>query len=55
MYFPTEGFVSLVGLNRASPNLEVGMVGREGMLGAQVALGVETAPLRAVVHGAGVA
>lgn len=55
VYFPSEGFVSLVGLNGNSPDLEIGMVGREGMLGAQVALGVQTAPLRAVVQGAGVA
>jgi hypothetical protein len=33
------------------PGLEVGMVGREGMLGAQVALGVTTSPLRALVQG----
>ena len=31
------------------------MVGREGMLGAQLALGVATAPLRALVQGAGTA
>jgi CRP-like cAMP-binding protein len=35
------------------PGLEVGMVGREGMLGAQVALGVTKTPLRAVVQGSG--
>lgn len=53
VYFPTEGFVSLMGLNNGSPDLEIGMVGREGMLGAQVALGVATTPLRARVQGAG--
>ena len=31
------------------------MVGREGMLGAQLALGVATTPLRALVQGAGAA
>ena len=30
------------------------MVGREGMLGAHLALGVATAPLRALVQGAGI-
>jgi CRP-like cAMP-binding protein len=35
--------------------LEVGMVGREGMLGAQLALGVVTSPLHALVQGAGIA
>lgn len=55
IYFPTEGFISLIGLNDGTPDLEIGMVGREGMLGAQVALGVPTAPLRALVQGAGTA
>ena len=55
VYFPTEGFISLVTMIEGSPGLEVGMVGREGMVGAQLALGVVTAPLRAVVQGPGVA
>ncbi len=55
VYFPTEGFISLVAQADEHPGLEVGMVGREGMLGAQVALGVAVSPLRALVQGAGVA
>lgn len=54
-YFPTEGFVSLLTLVGGSPEVEVGMVGREGMLGVQTVLGVPTTPLRAVVQGAGTA
>ena len=53
VYFPTEGFISLVALNEGVAALEVGMVGREGMLGAQLALDVDTVPLRALVQGAG--
>lgn len=54
-YFPTGGFISLVALLDGSPGLEVGMVGREGMLGAQLAQGVVSQPLRALVQGAGAA
>ena len=55
VYFPTEGFLSLVATIDGSPGVEVGMVGREGMLGAQLALGETTLPLRALVQGAGAA
>jgi CRP-like cAMP-binding protein len=53
VYFPTESFVSLVAMMDGNPGLEVGMVGREGMLGAHLALGVQTAPLQALVQGPG--
>ena len=55
VYFPTEGFISLITLVDGKPSLEVGMVGREGMLGAQLALGVLTSPLHALVQGPGMA
>jgi CRP-like cAMP-binding protein len=55
VYFPTVGFISLVSAIKGRPTLEVGMVGREGMLGTQLVLGVEAAPLHAVVQGAGTA
>lgn len=55
VYFPTEGFISLVARTDDSPGVEVGMIGREGMLGAQLVLGVVTAPLRALVQGQGMA
>jgi CRP-like cAMP-binding protein len=55
VYFPTQGFISLISVIEGSPGVEVGMVGREGMLGAQLALGVVTAPLHTLVQGAGTA
>ncbi len=54
-YFPVEGFISLVSMIENEPGLEVGMIGREGMLGAQLALGVVEAPVHAVVQGSGLA
>jgi CRP-like cAMP-binding protein len=53
VYFPIGAFISLVTILDGKPVLEVGMVGREGMLGAQMALGVASEPLYAVVQGSG--
>ena len=53
VYFPLDGFISLVAPIDAEPSIEVGMVGREGMLGVQLALGVGTSPLHALVQGPG--
>jgi CRP-like cAMP-binding protein len=53
VWFPVDAFVSLVAQIDDHPGLEVGMVGREGMLGAPLALGVQEVPLRAVVQGGG--
>ena len=55
VYFPVDGFISLLAMVDGKPALEVGMVGREGMLGAQLALGIPTAPLHALVQGEGAA
>ncbi len=55
VWFPIDGFISLVAPIDDKPALEVGMVGREGMVGAQLALGVATVPLHALVQGSGAA
>lgn len=52
-YFPATSFVSLVASVDQKPGVEVGMVGAEGMLGSQLALGIPTAPLHALVQGSG--
>jgi CRP-like cAMP-binding protein len=55
VYFPIDGFVSMITTIDQHAGLEVGMVGREGMVGAQLALGVAMTPLRALVQGEGTA
>lgn len=53
VYFPLDGFISLVACLRGQHPLEMGLIGSEGMLGATLVLGVDEAPLRGVVQGAG--
>jgi CRP-like cAMP-binding protein len=54
-YFPLTAFVSLVSTITDHQPLEMGLIGSEGMLGATLVLGINTAPLRAVVQGKGTA
>ena len=53
VHFPVDAFISLLGVQGDHTLLEVGMIGREGMLGVHRVLGVAQAPLRALVQGAG--
>ena len=55
IYFPHDSLVSLLGVAEGRMTLEVGLVGREGMLGATVALGHDVAQVRAIVQRAGMA
>ena len=55
VYFPIDCMVSLLTLVEGHQALEVGLVGREGMLGIPLALGVRDSPVRALVQGSGTA
>jgi CRP-like cAMP-binding protein len=52
-YFPNEGVVSLLTVLDPRKAAEVGMVGREGLVGMSAAIGIKVSQLRAVVQGAG--
>jgi CRP-like cAMP-binding protein len=55
VYFPNDSLVSLLTLVDGHLALEVGMVGREGMVGVPLSLGADVSPVRALVQGAGAA
>ena len=55
VYFPTDCLVSLLTHVGGRLTLEVGLVGREGMLGVPLALGVSNSPVSALVLGSGTA
>jgi len=53
VYFPTSGIISLLTNVDDGGSLEVGIVGREGMAGMAVFMGVKTSPNQAMIQGAG--
>ena len=53
VYFPTAGIISLLAAADQQATLEVGIVGREGMVGLPIFMGVKTSRDCAVVQGAG--
>jgi CRP-like cAMP-binding protein len=53
VYFPTSGVVALLAAVEDRATLEVGLVGREGMVGVPIFMGVKTSRDRAVVQAAG--
>jgi CRP-like cAMP-binding protein len=55
VYFPGNCLVSLLTLVEGDRALEVGLVGREGMIGASLALGAAKSSVRALVQGTGTA
>ena len=55
VYFPNSGIISLLAEVEDRATLEVGIVGREGIVGLPAFMGVKTSGNRAVVQGAGAA
>lgn len=49
-YFPNEGMVSFVVLVNDGRSVEVGITGSEGVVGAPLAFGFESAPMRAIMQ-----
>lgn len=55
VYFPESGWVSMLALLVDGGAAEVGLIGREGMLGLPVFFGAETSTLESMVQGGGTA
>ncbi|NHA14655.1 Crp/Fnr family transcriptional regulator [Thioalkalivibrio sp. XN279] len=52
-YFPTSGLVSLVSVLHDHKPMDMALIGQDGMLGATLVLGIDTVPMKAVVHAPG--
>jgi CRP-like cAMP-binding protein len=53
VYFLNEGMTSLVALSRDGRSVEVGIVGKEGMVGIPLTVGLQRATFRAIMQMAG--
>jgi CRP-like cAMP-binding protein len=53
LYFPVDGFISIIQSIDDHMPLEVGMIGREGVLGSELILGINTNLFGAIVQGSG--
>ena len=53
VYFPSDSIISLLSAVAERSTLEVGMVGREGMAGLPIFMGVNVSRTRALVQGGG--
>ena len=53
LYFPVDGFISILQKIDDHPPLEIGMIGREGVLGAEALLGLEKNSFGAIIQGSG--
>lgn len=53
IYFPITGFISVTQSIDDHPSIEIGMIGREGLLGAEFSIGLKANPFGAIVQGAG--
>jgi CRP-like cAMP-binding protein len=54
-YFPASGLISMVSVLHDRKPMEIALIDHQGMLGASLVLGIDTAPMQAVVHTSGVA
>jgi CRP-like cAMP-binding protein len=55
VYFPTTALISLISDAKGDVAVELGVIGRDGMVGVAIALGEELSGARAIVQGAGAA
>jgi CRP-like cAMP-binding protein len=55
VYFPCDGFISVVTPIINHPPLELNLIGKEGMLGSSLILGQCQSPARGIVRGSGTA